>query len=418
MELIDRIPGCIALSLAWFLQFAMPVRAADFAHELKICRYVHTALDETTADKILADASDVLQKNHCALELRRSGCVTTFTTGNGAINSKGDYQKLQKGKGCIAVLDEIGWCGFPRADGFLGCSQPGGPVVVVRDAQVAEGILWLHEFGHAQGLRHRNANDAVMNGTIRPSHTAIVAYECDAFKKDATHTPSSPRANSTAATDGDTTSKKSDDAEPKTATSIMEFVRRQYIHGLPWDRAREFSEDEVVNALPSLLSNPGESQFWPNVVAALGAAGGRRAMKPLMKFFREGEGKLSKAAYRAKKAVPMYIGLIANADGEARDEAISFISIGATQPTAWIKQNEIRWNSPYADDRSTERRDFDLRLSCIWGLAYSGLPEAKETLAHLRKTENVSQVVDEALAIRDSVEKEGLIAFYQKAHHH
>jgi hypothetical protein len=156
---------------------------------LEIRRFTTSILTDADADRILADASRVLSKKDgagdiaCMFSLFRQGSVTVFDVGNGIVNSQNDFNSLNAMPGNVKVINQINYCGVLKP-GWIGCARTGGSLVVVRYTAAEEGILWAHEYGHTQGLPHRDSDPvAVMHSIIMPSHLQVTDGECDAFLK-------------------------------------------------------------------------------------------------------------------------------------------------------------------------------------------------------------------------------------------
>jgi hypothetical protein len=159
---------------------------------LTVSRYTTASLTDARADQIFSSAWSVLDTNDgvndvvCnvnALWQGRNGAVATFTTGNGIINSKADYDTIVGLGNFVKVVNQINWCGT-IAPNWIGCSpQPGSTMIVVRYTDSLEGILWAHEYGHTRNNGHRSDNDAVMNPTITAPHVKVNTVECDNYKK-------------------------------------------------------------------------------------------------------------------------------------------------------------------------------------------------------------------------------------------
>jgi hypothetical protein len=131
--------------------------------QLQISRFVNRAgngpqLTNQQADTILAAASSALRNNdgpgdvECSATFRRDGNVGTFTQGDGSIDSEREYDAVADGAGDVFVVNAINWCGGPIANA-IGCADSDSMIVVRAGS---EGVVWAHEYGHTQGLNHRN----------------------------------------------------------------------------------------------------------------------------------------------------------------------------------------------------------------------------------------------------------------------
>ena len=156
---------------------------------LRISRFTTSALTNAEADTILTSMSNVLQTDDgagdvaCLMQFTRSGAVAAFATGDGSIDSEAEINAVDGLPGHVKVVNQINWCDALMPN-VIGCAPiSGGSYVVVRFAASQEGILWLHEYGHNRGLKHRNAANAVMNATMGINRTGVNASECTAFRR-------------------------------------------------------------------------------------------------------------------------------------------------------------------------------------------------------------------------------------------
>lgn len=158
-------------------------------YSLQVSRFTTTSLDNARADAILADMGPILQNSDsaddvaCNVAFERSGDVTTFSTGTGAINSQADFVAVNSLPGQVKVVNQINWCGG-LAPNIIGCAPvPGSSLVVVRFSVLdQEDILWTHEYGHNKGLSHRNGLNNVMHPSIGATRLGVNQSECDAFR--------------------------------------------------------------------------------------------------------------------------------------------------------------------------------------------------------------------------------------------
>ncbi len=145
-------------------------------------------LSNTRASTILSDMTTVLRINDgpgdvaCKVKkFVRDGSVTTFTTGDGSIDSSAEFNALIAIPGHVKAVRLINWCSV-LIPNIAGCApRPGNSFVVVRITTGLEGILWAHEYGHNRGLRHRNDSNAVMNPVLGSTRRRVNSNECAAY---------------------------------------------------------------------------------------------------------------------------------------------------------------------------------------------------------------------------------------------
>ena len=147
-----------------------------------------TSVTNARASQILAAASDALQTDDgtddvaCCVTLQPDGTVTTFTTGDGSIDSRAEFSAVIALPGYVKVVNQINWCGS-FAPNIIGCAPvPGGSLAVIRFTVNQEGILWAHEYGHTKGLPHRrDRGDLVMFPSAGINHRKVNEAERVAF---------------------------------------------------------------------------------------------------------------------------------------------------------------------------------------------------------------------------------------------
>lgn len=165
-------------------------------HQLQVRNHILAFINDAAADQIIDDMAEVLQTDDgandiaCGVDFARSGNVTSFVvvpggsfmTNFGILATNADVTAVNALPGNIKVVTQIQACGGLVSPNIIGCAPvPGNSLVVVRFTAAQEGILWAHEFGHNQGLGHRNANNAVMNATINANRTGVTNAECTSF---------------------------------------------------------------------------------------------------------------------------------------------------------------------------------------------------------------------------------------------
>jgi hypothetical protein len=384
-------------------------------HRLQVRRFTTSSLTNADADRILADATTVLQTNDgpgdvaCATVLVRDGDVTAFTEGDGSVDSAAEFNALIALPGHIKVVNQINWCGglIPNV---IGCAPvPGNSLSVVRFTPSLEGILWAHEFGHNKGRGHRNDDpNAVMNGTIGSTRLRVDAAECTAFQtlpatavvmaQAGPPQPGPPQPGASGAS---------------APMDVRDFVRQVFIHGIPYEEASRY-DASAVPVLLAMLRDPAEEDFWANVAVVLGVIGDERAVEPMISFIQSdpGPADMSPARYRARTTALMAMGYLVNRTGNQR--ALNYLQESA-RPEAWA-QRDIKGTAPF--QASTSERNVDLSKHAILGLALSGRPEAAQTLRSLQEPAStdaarafqaqVRDLVSEALNEHQKVTSRGL----------
>jgi hypothetical protein len=368
--------GLVRRTAGWTSVPVALTSIGNVAHQLQVRRFTTATLSNVQAATILASARTVLQMNDgpgdvaCSVTMSRGGAVTVFADGDGSIDSEAEFDTLYNLPGHVKVVNQINRC-----DGLipnvLGCAQtPGNSLVVVRTMANREGSLWAHEFGHNQGLRHRNDANALMHETLFSTNKRINAGECDAFK---TLAPLSLVASVVMPQDNEAGHK----SEPN-LKNVKRFVRQVFVHGVPYDQASEY-DSSAVPTLLEMLNDSAEEAYWPNIVVVMGIIGDESAVDPLISFIEEDieddiEGRLSREHYAAKTSALMALGYLINKTGN--QQALDYLK-ESVDPQVWAAR-DITGTAPF--QVSTTERNRDLSKYSILGLAVSGHPEAAEAL--------------------------------------
>jgi FG-GAP-like repeat len=395
-------------------------------HNLVVSRFTTSALTDADADRILADATTVLRVGEsaadsaCNVAFSRSGTVGAFATGNGIVNSQADFAAIIAVGGDVKVVNAINWCGRPGA-GIIGCAPtPGGSLAVVRFSTNQEGILWAHEFGHNQGLPHRDGNTLVMNPFITTTGKEVNAGECGAFRGPTPATEAAAVVLSAEAAGGAGPSAAAAAGTVRSEQEVEAFVRRHYAHGVPYNEARRFAP-EVAPTLLRMLGDPNEKDYWANIVGVLGIVGDASAAEPLIAFVERNAGSaLDPAAYRASLSALIALGYLANRTGDQR--AVDFLAgraraLGAAGAAPANAPGELRLDAE------------SLGQTAVLGLAVSGRPRAREVLEELMRSDAArvrgqgaeaaanspsQNLLSEALTTHGAVETQGLAEYYRR----
>lgn len=320
-------------------------------------------INEDEADGMLNDASTILKMSDgggdiaCDLTLTRDGNISTFDIGTGAVDTEFDFRRVCAQPGLIHVVERIGWC-----NGFLpntwGCSQDQGPpcMVVVRlfDAEL-EAVLWAHEYGHTRGLPDRGGDNVVMDGTIEALHRRVDQTECDAYLEFGQ-------------------SNFAPQAIPQPA-SVRDFVHQRFIHGVPYQQAQQYGSQGDVQTLVSMLQDPAEEAYWPNIAVTLGMVGDEEAARNLTGFIQRGEGVLSQQAYRAKTGALVALGYVLAHHN--LPNIVKYLVTG-TKPGSW---RSLNWVDPFT--RNDESRNLQLATNSLMALGMSGNQRALEALRRI-----------------------------------
>jgi hypothetical protein len=402
----------------WVYTLCDKAGPTGITHQVQVRRYTTSSLTNTEADAILADATTVLQTNDgsgdvaCATVWVRDGNVTTFTTGDGSIDSSTEFNAVIGLTGQIKVVNAINWCGglIPNV---IGCAPvPGNSLAVVRFTSSQEGILWAHEYGHNKGLSHRNDVNAVMNPTIGSTRRRVNQTECNAYRT----LPGLGAATGTVLAQYSAATPTEDHGQSGGRGDVKEFVRQIYIHGVPYEQASQFGA-ESVPTLVEMLNDPAAAPYWANVVVVLGMIGDPQALDPLISFIdRPHAGILERQQYAAKTSALMSLGFLINRSGSR--EALNYLK-KRVDPQSWEGSQVGRAQF----QASTAERNLDFSRYAVLGLALSGDPEAATVLRRLQDRPStrgeqalqaqMGDTISEALREHAEIAEKGLAEYYR-----
>ena len=199
--------------------------------------------------------------------------------------------------------------------------------------------------------------------------------------------------------------------------TVSDFIRTSFVHGLPYQEARQISPKEIPSLL-KILADRREEVYWTNAIGTLGAIGDVRAVGPLIEFLEaEDKGILSPEHYRAKSSVLIALGYLVHAS--QNDQALNYL-IASSDLEVWNKRN-MSWISPFY--ATPETRNLQLVKKAILGLGLTGHPKALDTLKSFRGKprtekerrlqEEVKSVVTEAIKAHSIVQEVGLMGYYK-----
>ena len=339
-----------------------------------IFRYQTATLDDARGDAIVGRANSHLTTNDgsydvaCPLNppLARQGSVQAFNFTDGNIDTSSEMSNLLNRPGGAAyVVNEINYCGGAPGPGFtiLGCATTGAPIVVVRRTNLqTEGILWAHEYGHVKNLGHTDQFGNVMHSQIGNDHTMVHDWQCRNYQRQ-----------------GVPVVIQNPQAQEQTGqrVPVLVFIRRQYIHGVPFEQAEQYTSADVPLLLEQ-LERPAEGVYLPTLVGTLGVIGDTRAIRPLINFIERGRGRLTDDQYGGKKAALLALGHIANkhlSDRAVTSQTIDYLTQGL-DPAYWGRV--LNWQLPYEGSRET--RNWQMVKAAAWGLGLSGHNQGAQVL--------------------------------------
>lgn len=387
-----------------------------------IFRYRTSTIDDARADLILGRANQILATNDgsydvsCPLTppLARRGNVDVFTFTDGNIDTRQEMATLLNRPGGGAyVVNEINYCGGFPTPGFtiLGCADTDTPIVVVRRSDLqTEAVLWAHEYGHVKGLGHWEDLRNIMRSHIGTNHTMVYDWQCRSYQHRERSAPQlDPQPVRHLGKVIPQQTQQRDQQVP-----VLEFIKLQFIQGVPFEQAARYSTTDVPVLLRQ-LAEPSPGVYLPTLVGTLGVIGDTQAIQPLIAFIERGRGQLSDEMYGAKKAALLALGHIAAQRPAQR--AIDYLTQGM-DPRYW--ERTLQWQLPYEATRGI--RNWQMVKAAAWGLGFSGHLEGARTLEQAQTRakgaiaefpQDLPDLLQEALKVNNLIrELGGLRQFY------
>jgi hypothetical protein len=192
----------IAIVCLGLLMRVEPANAQDTkTYELTVGHHEALTLRSDRVDDILAEASKVLQK--CNVILKRKGSVGTFRSPNQDARVTTDTERdavHRENFDLKVVRVPFDFCRIRDVAAFFGCAWDPPPppqderpqhrsiiAGVSRDNLKHTGVTWAHEFGHKQGLPHRNERKALMRCKVEVENVELNEKECECLRRGTGH---------------------------------------------------------------------------------------------------------------------------------------------------------------------------------------------------------------------------------------
>ncbi len=310
---------------------------------LTVARHAGQSLSEATVDAIFSEASELLQVKDpacddvaCPVTFQRSGSLGTFTTASTFVTTEAQLDAIfAEDEDFKVVTMMTGVCGVTDPGDMseiLGCASAGGSVVIVSNAPAD---VWAHEWGHVQGLYHRDDCATNIMHSYNLNTDAVNETEKTAFL---TPTPSGFFKNHRlmdtpiACATFDFANLSGEDF----ATWLRDLLSRQYSSGFPKALLDGIPEEVTEEHLLPLMSCGSNEHARANAFRIAGLIGKTGLIEPIIEYLRSVEGPLATEQIAATNEAILALGRLAYLDDSGA--AISFL-IARTSPEAWTDQS-------------------------------------------------------------------------------
>ncbi len=354
-------------------------QSTAFTFSLTVARHVDLAITDEQVDVKFAEATLVLQtvQTECPdvatnTTFLRDGSLTTFEVADAVVTSESQLDEIFGLPQDIKVVDAmIGVCGVPQTDDLafiLGCAFAGGTLVITADA---DSDVWAHEWGHVQGLDHRDGCPRNLMHSFEVNTNALDEIERLAFL---TPTPTfgAPRLAMRAPVDREAgllarfTGERLNDW-------LGRVAGRDYLAGVPSGVLVGLGP-EAGDALVRMLGDPALEGRRRNIARMLGFTRDLRAVEPLVGRITDLDGELSFDEFATVAESFLALGRLA--DQEFGDDALNWL-IAGTDPDTWPERG-IGWGFRAHRGRALHR------LLTRFSVMALGVSERHESPAHLR----------------------------------
>ena len=162
---------------------------ATFSFSLTVARHVDQPFTDARLDSVFGSASSLLQtvETECPdvatqVVFERDGSIVTFDMGDAVVTTEAALDTLFSLPQDIKIVNlMIGVCGLSSADDLaiiLGCAATAESLVIV---EFAAPDVWAHEWGHVQGLNHRDDCPRNLMHAFEVDTNAVNDLERNAF---------------------------------------------------------------------------------------------------------------------------------------------------------------------------------------------------------------------------------------------
>ncbi len=350
--------------------------ADGYDHRLRFARHVEQSVDLGVLDDLLAEAGDLLATVDeecsdvaCAASFTRDGAVTTFAVADNIVTTEDQLDAVFDVEGDFKIVTlMVGVCGAPaspHATVVLGCAYARGSVVIAHDAPAD---VWAHEWGHVQGLPHRNDCAANIMHAYELETNAVNARERNAFLSG---TPRWAFFRAAPAVEAAEPVGPGRDPGESLAEWVERLIARRYLAGIPAAAFEGEHGPQLTDLLIERLAEASDPIVRGNICRALGLAGDAAALPALQAMVAEQVGPLTTAEIAALTEGLMALGRLADLD--ASEASVGFLIAGANPET---------WSAIGLSTTDGRPLDDVLARICVLSLGLSNHPAA---LAHLRE---------------------------------
>ena len=369
--------------------------AKPFSFQISVARHEDQPLSDQRVNRVFSTANELLLSDDeecpdvsCPVTFERDGSIDTFNVSPAIVTTEAQLDAVFDVRADIKIVSlMVGVCGSPSADDVslvLGCAFTGGTAVLVQDAPPD---VWAHEWGHVQGLPHRNDCDRNLMHAFELETNAVNTTERDAFLsptpgqsflafKAIVEENASPAVETPEEDESEIASKPTDDI----------FAQR-YLAGLPSTLFNRHNLRIRTGDLIDRLQREPSARVRANITRALGLARELAACESLVGSCESISGDLF--IDELDELVEQIIALSRIADVDDTNQTTDLL-FAASDPAFWANRDLFL----VLEDGRRINLDDSLARICVMGMGLTKNPIAPERLRALKRKAQASQLAD------------------------
>lgn len=364
---------------------------AAFVFSLRVARHVDQPFTDGRLGTVFGTMNTILQtvQTDCPdvateVTFERDGSIATFDVGDVVITTETALDAVFDLPQDIKVVNlMIGVCGLSSSDELavvLGCAATGESLVIV---EFAEPDVWAHEWGHVQGLTHRDGCARNLMHAFEVNTNAVNELERDAFLSP---TPQArvwiPGRNLVDAAPAETATPSTGGSLDRLADEPMadwvdRVVGKTYLAGIPAIVVTSEGADAAPYLL-AMLDVEDQPVRRRNIIRALGFTEHATAVGSLVEGVFSPRGRLTHNQFAAVAESFLALGRLSRSD--AAGVASQFLMDGA-DPAYWL-DSDVAWT--YGSNEGPSLHRLLARLA-IMAMGVSADDAALDFLRSLRQ---------------------------------
>jgi hypothetical protein len=364
-------------------------------HHLSVARHSDVALSASAVDAIFSEATNLLNTVQdecedfaCAATFSRDGDLVAFDDVDSVVTTDQEMDQLfDKSQDIKVVSLMIGVCGASGPDNstiVLGCAFANGSAIL---AEEAPADVWAHEWGHVQGLPHRNNCRRNLMHATEVRTNAVNERERDAFLDPSPGSAANRIIPLDWAADASA-------AELRRAAGesvdqwLNDVVDREYLRGIPADVLSATIDPQVTSTLTSMLQGAATPHRYRNSLRLLGLQGDPAGVPAILQFLDSRPRQLGSADIAVMAEALLALGRLADAD--ATGQALAAL-VDRSNSDSWDTQGFQRTGG-------SEPAGAIMARLAVMALGHVNDPQARAQLESLGQNLNSARVLDRSMA--------------------